>query len=431
MAADITSEMQGHRDAIDRIDARFVALLNQRVQKDGGYNEAQVLEKVVRFNSGPLTAESLQAIYRTLMLAGLAPKAESTAPEIVDALDSEIVNLLNERVTHASEIGRIKHAKGSDYYDPTREAIVMAKIAALNEGPSSNATLRAVYREVISSSISLEKKLLISYLGPEATYTHQAAVRNFGVSLSYRAMKTIPDVFSEVEKGEADYGVIPIENSTEGAVFHSMDMLVESDLQICSQVYLPIEHCIVSRVPLEQIKEVRSKDQALGQCREWLQANLPGVPTMDVVSTAEAVRMAGELDGVAAVASILSAQHYGVPVQVQGIQDREDNVTRFLVIGKTRARPLGDGRDKTSLVISLKDEPGALEKTLRPFASRGINLSKIESRPSRKKAWDYLFFIDFIGHYEDATVQDALKELGEHCEFVKWLGSYPNVNLKR
>ena len=141
--------------------------------------------------------------------------------------------------------------------------------------------------------------------------------------------------------------------------------------------------------------------------------------------------MAGELDGVAAVASILSAQHYGVPVQVQGIQDREDNVTRFLVIGKTRARPLGDGRDKTSLVISLKDEPGALEKTLRPFASRGINLSKIESRPSRKKAWDYLFFIDFIGHYEDATVQDALKELGEHCEFVKWLGSYPNVNLKR
>ena len=286
MAADITSEMQGHRDAIDRIDARFVALLNQRVQKDGGYNEAQVLEKVVRFNSGPLTAESLQAIYRTLMLAGLAPKAESTAPEIVDALDSEIVNLLNERVTHASEIGRIKHAKGSDYYDPTREAIVMAKITALNEGPSSNATLRAVYREVISSSISLEKKLLISYLGPEATYTHQAAVRNFGVSLSYRAMKTIPDVFSEVEKGEADYGVIPIENSTEGAVFHSMDMLVESDLQICSQVYLPIEHCIVSRVPLEQIKEVRSKDQALGQCREWLQANLPGVPTMDVVSTA-------------------------------------------------------------------------------------------------------------------------------------------------
>ena len=421
--------LQCHRDAIDQIDSRFVSLLNQRVQKDGGYDEAQVLEKVVRFNSGPLTANSLQAIYQSLMLAGLAPNAKATDPKLVDELDHEIVDLLNERVKHASEIGRIKHAKGADYYDPTREAIVMEKIASLNDGPSTDATLRAVYREVISSSISLEKKLLIAYLGPEATYTHQAAIQNFGVSLSYQAVKTISDVFSEVEAGSADYGVIPIENSTEGAVFHSMDMLVESDLQICSQVYLPIEHCLVSRSPLDQVKEVRSKDQALGQCREWLQAKLPGVPTMDVVSTAEAVRMAAELDGIAAVASVLSAQHYGVPVQAQGIQDRDDNVTRFLVIGKTKAKPLGEGRDKTSLVISLKDEPGALEKTLHPFGSRGINLSKIESRPSRKKAWDYLFFIDFIGHYEDAIAQDALKELSAHCEFVKWLGSYPNVNF--
>ena len=427
MTEDTSSELKRHRDAIDQIDSRFVALLNERVQKEGGYSEEQVLEKVVRFNQGPLTADSLQAIYRTLMLAGLAPNAVATDPKLVDELDHEIVDLLNERVRHASEIGRIKHARGADYYDPTREAIVMAKIASLNEGPSSDATLQAVYREVISSSISLEKKLVIAYLGPEATYTHQAAIRNFGVSLNYRAMKTIPDVFNEVESGVADYGVIPIENSTEGAVFHSMDMLVDSDLHICSQVYLPIEHCLVSRVPLDQIKEIRSKDQALGQCREWLQANLAGVPTMDVVSTAEAVRMAGELDGVAAVASVLSAQHYGLPVQVQGIQDRDDNVTRFLVIGKTQASPLGEGKDKTSLVISLKDEPGALEKTLRPFGSRGINLSKIESRPSRKKAWDYLFFIDFIGHYEDAVVQDALKELAEHCQFVKWLGSYPNV----
>lgn len=427
MAEDISSEMQRHRGAIDQIDTEFVSLLNERVQKDGGYGEADVLEKVVRFNAGPLSCDSLQAIYRTLMMAGLAPNARPTDSQLVDELDRRIVDLLNDRVKHASEIGRIKHAQGADYYDPTREAIVMAKIASLNEGPSTDETLRAVYREVISSSISLEKKLVIAYLGPEATYTHQAAIRNFGVSLSYRAMKTIPDVFSEVEGGTADYGVIPIENSTEGAVFHSMDMLVESELQICSQVYLPIEHCLVSRQPLDRVKEICSKDQALGQCREWLQAHLPEVPTMDVVSTAEAVRMAGESDGVAAVAGILSARYYGVPVQVKGIQDRDDNVTRFLVIGKTRAKPLGDGRDKTSLVISLKDEPGALEKTLHPFGARGINLSKIESRPSRKKAWDYLFFVDFIGHYEDAIVQDALKELSEHCEFVKWLGSYPNV----
>ncbi|MBT4757763.1 MAG: prephenate dehydratase [Opitutae bacterium] len=360
------------------------------------------------------------------MLAGLAPDARQLECKVVDSLDLKIVQLLNQRVQYAGEIGKIKHANGADYYDPTREAQVMAKVARLNPGPINNCTLQSVYREVISGSIALEKKLVIGYLGPEATYTHQAAIRNFGVSLDYRAIKTIPDVFSEVESGSADYGVVPIENSTEGAVFHSMDMLVESDLHICSQVYLPIEHCLISQSPLDQITEVRSKDQALGQCRDWLRKEVPNAQLVDVVSTAEAVRTAKEAAGVAAVASALSAQRYEVPIQARGIQDRDDNVTRFLVIGKTRAKPLGDGRDKTSLVISLKDEPGALEKTLRPFASRGINLSKIESRPSRKKAWDYLFFIDFIGHYEDELVQAALAELKEHCSFVKWLGSYPN-----
>jgi chorismate mutase/prephenate dehydratase len=303
----------------------------------------------------------------------------------------------------------------------------MAKIAALNSGPISDRTLQSVYREVISGSIALEKRLVIGFLGPEATYTHQAAIRNFGVSLAYRAIKTIPDVFAEVAAGRADYGVIPIENSTEGAVFHSMDMLVESELQICAQVYLPIEHCLISRSPLAVIREVHSKDQALGQCRDWLQQRLPAAELVDVVSTAEAVRTASERPDVAAVASELSAQHYGVPVQARSIQDRDDNVTRFLVIGKTRARPLGAGRDKTSLLVSLRDEPGALERMLRPFAARQINLSKIESRPSRKKAWDYLFFIDVIGHFEDATVQEALRELEAHCAFVKWLGSYPNT----
>lgn len=428
MSEDINAKLQRNRDAIDAIDKQVVQLLNTRVRQDGGLNEAQMLEKVARFNPGPLTDATVQAIYDTLMVAGIAPDAAPTDPDAVDALDKQIVDLLNERVGHASVIGKIKHANGADYYDPTREAQVMAKIAALNPGPILNSTLQSVYREVISGSISLEKKLVIAYLGPEATYTHQAALRNFGVSLNHQALKTIPDVFAAVERGEADYGVIPIENSTEGAVFHSMDMLVESDLHICSQVYLPIEHCLISQSPLSEIQEVRSKDQAIGQCREWLQSNLHGVPQVDVVSTADAVRTAGEAAGVAAIGSALSAHRYGVPIQARSIQDRNDNVTRFLVIGKTRAKPLGDARDKTSLVISLNDEPGALEKTLRPFGSRGINLSKIESRPSRKKAWDYLFFIDFIGHYEDAFVQEALKELEAHCSFVKWLGSYPNVS---
>lgn len=428
MSEDINTKLQRNRDAIDSIDQQVVQLLNQRVQYDGGRNEEQVLGIVASINPGPLPDASVQAIYNTLMVAGLAPNAKSADPDWIDKLDQEIVSLLSERVKHAGEIGKIKHANGADYYDPTREAQVMAKLAALNPGPIANSTLQSVYREVISGSIALEKKLVIAFLGPEATYTHQAAIRKFGVSLDYRAIKTIPDVFSEVDSAAADYGVIPIENSTEGAVFHSMDMLVESDLHICSQVYLPIEHCLISQSPLNEIKEVQSKDQAIGQCREWLQENLHGVPQKDVVSTADAVRTAGETPGVAAIASALSAQRYGVKIQVRGIQDRDDNVTRFLVIGKTRAKPLGEGRDKTSLVISLKDEVGALEKALHAFASRGINLSKIESRPSRKKAWDYLFFIDFIGHYQDEPVQDALKELEAHCSFVKWLGSYPNVS---
>lgn len=428
MSDPMNEALQFNRDAIDAIDKQVVRLLNKRVLHDGGADEETVLAKVARFNSGPLTDATLQAIYRALMIAGLDPAAHTTDPAITDEIDQTIVNRLNQRVRHAAEIGKIKHANGADYYDPTREAQVMAKIATLNPGPITNRTLQSVYREVISGSIALEKKLVIAYLGPEATYTHQAAIRNFGVSLEYRAIKTIPDVFAEVEAGRADYGVVPIENSTEGAVFHSMDMLVESGLHICSQVYLPIEHCLVSQSPLGQIKEVRSKDQALGQCREWLHTHLPDADWIDVVSTADAVRTAKENPAVAAVAGELSAQRYGVPVQVRGIQDRDDNVTRFLVVGKTRAKPLGQGRDKTSLVISLKDEPGALEKTLRPFGSRGINLSKIESRPSRKKAWDYLFFIDFIGHHEDATVQEVLAELESHCSFVKWLGSYPDLS---
>ena len=428
MSEDINTKLQRNRDAIDAIDKQVVQLLNLRVRQDGGLSEAQMLEKVARFNPGPLTNQTVQAIYDTLMYAGIAPDAEPTDPEQVNALDQQIIDLLNERVGHASVIGKIKHANGADYYDPTREAQVMAKIAALNPGPILNTTLQSVYREVISGSISLEKKLIIAYLGPEATYTHQAALRNFGVSLNHRAIKTIPDVFAAVERGEADYGVVPIENSTEGAVFHSMDMLVESDLHICSQVYLPIEHCLVSQSPLSEINEVRSKDQALGQCREWLREHLPHATLVDVVSTAEAVCTAKERPAVAAVASALSAHRYAVPIQARGIQDRDDNVTRFLVIGKTRAKPLGEGRDKTSLVISLKDQPGALEKALHPFASRGINLSKIESRPTRKKAWSYLFFIDFMGHYEDAEAQAALNELEAHCDLVKWLGSYPNVH---
>jgi chorismate mutase/prephenate dehydratase len=347
--------------------------------------------------------------------------------EQIDKIDAGIVQSLNQRLAIAHEIGKIKQESGADFYDPAREAEVFKKLEALNNGPLNQSALNAIYREVISASIALEKELQVAFLGPEATYTHQAVLKNFGVSLNATPMKTISDVFSAVEAGDCDYGVVPIENSTEGGVFHSMDELVESDLKICAQVYLPIEHCLIAQSPLESIKEVHSKDQALGQCREWLRRNLPNAELVESHSTASAVEIAAKRPEVAAIASSIAAELNNVSVVQKGIQDNSENVTRFLVIGKTEVRPLGEGNDKTSLVISLKDQSGALEKALMPFAKRGINLSKIESRPSRKKAWDYFFFIDLIGHIEEDSVQEALEELKECSSFVKWLGSYPNV----
>lgn len=427
----IKDKLQQNRDEIDRIDHELVTILCERAKfnrliKQGTFSKVNTDTSE---SLSLLSEDALNAIYKELFIAESNQEPEplkTINPSEIEAIDKKIVELLNKRIQQACEIGKIKHANGADYYDPTREAQVMAKIAKLNPGTLSNTALKAIYREIISSSIALEKKLVIAYLGPETTYTHQAALSKFGVSLDFQAKKTIPDVFSEVENGKADYGVIPIENSTEGAVFHSMDQLVESNLHICSQIYLPIQHCLISGAPLEEIREVRSKDQALGQCRNWLHKNLRGIPQVDTVSTAGAVRHAKTHEGVAAIASELSAQSYGVKVLVQNIQDREDNVTRFLVVGKTQATPLGNGNDKTSLVISLQDKCGALVKALDTFSSRGINLSKIESRPSRKKAWDYLFFIDLIGHYQDDPVQAAIAELQKHCSFIKWLGSYPN-----
>ena len=345
----------------------------------------------------------------------------------IDGIDEKIVQLLNERLLLAGDIGKIKQESGQDFYDPAREALVFKKVSELNAGPIKKKALEAVYREIISASIALERELEIAFLGPEATFTHQAVLKNFGVSLKSVAMKTIPDVFNAVEAGDCAYGVIPIENSTEGVVFHSIDQLVESEVKICSQIYLPIEHCLISKSSLEGIKEVHSKDQALGQCREWLRRHVPNAILVESSSTACSVQVAKDHPEVAAIASRLAAEVNEMPIVECGIQDKAENVTRFLVIGKTEVKPMGEGKDKTSLVISLKDESGSLEKALMPFAKRGINLSKIESRPSRKKAWDYFFFIDLIGHIQDAPVQEAMEELKECSSLVKWLGSYPNT----
>lgn len=343
----------------------------------------------------------------------------------IDSIDREILQCINQRVTLAGEIGRIKHAAGAEVYVPSREEEVFTRLEKANGGPLPAPAVRAIYREIISAARALEKDLRVAYLGPEATYTHQAAMKNFGSGATYVPMSNIPDVFAAVAAREADHGVIPIENSTEGAIFHSLDMLAGSDLKVIAQVYLEIEHCLLSHSPLAEIRTVISKDIALAQCRQWLNRNLPGVEWSHASSTTAAVKEAASTPGVAAVAGKVASALYGIPVVAEGIQDLKDNVTRFLVIGRQCSAPLGGGRDKTSLLVSLNDRPGALMHLLEPFARRGINLCKIESRPSRRKAWDYYFFIDFIGHRDEPAVREVLAELEASCPYVKWLGSYP------
>ncbi|MAN38298.1 MAG: prephenate dehydratase [Opitutae bacterium] len=352
---------------------------------------------------------------------------ESLRDEI-DEIDTQIVRLLNQRVQAAVEIGRIKAELGVDPYDPAREEQVFEKLGAINDGPMQGDSLRTIYREVISASIALEKDLVIAYLGPEATYTHQAALKNFGAALSYRSMPDIPDVFESVEKGECEYGVVPIENSTEGAVNRSLDLLADTELTIVAQVFLKVEHCLFSESEMGEITEVRSKDQALAQCREWLSRNLPQARLVPVSSTAEAVGNCKGVPGIAAIAAKL-AGGTGLPIQAEGIQDRKNNTTRFLVVARNPL-PRREGVSyRTSLVLSLADQAGALQNALKPFSDRDLNLCKIESRPSGKKTWDYFFFVDFIGHQEDEEVLEAMKELEKASPFVKHLGSYPETSL--
>ncbi len=343
----------------------------------------------------------------------------------IDALDREIVKRLNARLKCAQRIGEIKRGAKTRIYVAEREADVLRRVTAANHGPLKPAALQAIYREIMSAALALEKPLCVAYLGPEATNTHAAALRKFGSSVDYRPMATIADIFTAVEKGEADYGVVPVENSTEGAVRDSLDLFVETPLKIVAELHQEIEHTLLSRSPLAKIKKVYSKDQALAQCRRWLQRNLPHAQLVDVDSTALGVQVAAKEAGAAAIAPRLAGERYGVPVAATHIQDLKNNTSRFVFLGREASGSAGSGHDKTSLLVSLHHEPGALLHALQPFNRRKLNLTRIESRPSRLKPWDYIFFLDVKGHYEDPPMQAALKELSRKCPLVKWLGSYP------
>ena len=343
----------------------------------------------------------------------------------IDKFDAQLVRLLNERTKHVLAIGEIKIKAGEEIYAPHRERAVLDRICRLNHGPTTDDALRAIYREIMSSALSLEKSLTIAYLGPEATFTHQAAIRRFGSSLRYASQKTITDVFWEVSKTRADYGVVPVENSTEGVVTHTLDMFVDSDLKIVAQIVLPVQHCLLSHCKRNQIERLFVHPQSLGQCRGWIQANLPRVEIIETSSNARSAELAARHKHSAAVAGVLASEKYGVPVLEFDIQDNAANATRFLVLGRQCSPPTGN--DRTSVMFSIVDRVGALYRALAPFRRYRINMTKIESRPSKRKAWEYFFFVDCDGHMSEPKVAKALGLLGEHCSYVKVLGSYPNA----
>lgn len=345
--------------------------------------------------------------------------------QAIDRLDEQIVHLLNERTRHVLEIGQIKLKAGEEIYAPHRERAVLQRVTRKNKGPITNDGLRAIYREIMSSALSLEKTLTIAYLGPQATFTHQAAIKRFGASLRYAPQKTISDVFSEVSKHRADYGVVPVENSTEGVVTHTLDMFVDSDLKIVAQVVLRISHCLAGKGTREQIRKLYVHPQTLAQCRGWIQRNLPHAELVESSSNARSAELAAKEKSAAALCGELAASQYGVPILEHDLQDNAANATRFLVLGRQCGPP--SGQDRTSVMFSIRDEVGALHKALAPFRRFRINMTKIESRPSKRKAWEYFFFVDCDGHAEQPKVAKAIELLGHHCSFVKVLGSYPNA----
>lgn len=343
----------------------------------------------------------------------------------IDRIDRQLVRLLNERVRHAREIGALKRKQGEEIYAPHRERAVLDRLSRLNPGPLPDENLRAIYREIMSSALALEKPTTIAYLGPEATFTHQAALQRFGTSVSYLPLKTIADVFHEVAKRRADYGVVPVENSTEGVVTHTLDMFMDSDLKIVAQIVMPISQCLMSKGPRTRIRRLYIHPQSLAQCRDWLRKNLPEVEIIETSSNARSAELAAREKDAAAIAGLLAAEKYGLLVLEHNVQDSADNATRFLVLGRLCSPP--SGRDRTSLMFCIADRPGALHDAIAPFRRYRINMTKIESRPSKRKAWQYYFFVDCDGHAAEPKVARAIEELGRHCVFVKVLGSYPNT----
>lgn len=344
----------------------------------------------------------------------------------IDAVDDGILDLLNRRARAVIEVGRIKAREKLRFYVPEREVEILRRLTDANAGPFPNEALKAIYREIISASLALEKPLAVAFLGPRATFTHLACLKHFGESAEYVPQINVAAVFDAVERGLADFGVVPIENSSEGVVSNTLDMFVDHNLLICGEIMVEVVHDLLSVTgEMDHVRKVYSHPHAIAQCREWLDRNLKGVPVFDVESTARAAELAAADPSSAAVAGEAAARMYGLKAVRKRIQDNPNNYTRFIIIGKIA--PERTGNDKTSILFSARDEVGALYLMLEPFARNNVNLTKIESRPVKKKAWEYLFFLDMAGHVGDAPVKAALDDLRMRAQYLKILGSYPRA----
>jgi len=342
----------------------------------------------------------------------------------IDSLDGQILTLLNERAKIALEVGKLKSESRMDPYNPQREEEILNRLGSQNPGPFPLRAIAPVFREIISACRSLEAELTVAYLGPPATYTHLACIERFGSSVTALPKETIPEIFEGVEKEKANFGVVPVENTTEGVVNRTLDMFIDSEVKICGEILIRISHDLLSRGGKpEDIAKIYSHPQALAQCRRYLNKNFPKIELAETVSTAKAAQMAAGDPKAAAVASSLASSLYGLKVVESRIEDYAHNYTRFLILGRQICGRTG--KDKTSLLFSIPDSPGSLYEVLRPFSEKSVNLTKIESRPIKDQPWEYVFFVDFEGHNTDPHIQEAISELQKNVLFLKFLGSYP------
>ncbi|MEE9447446.1 MAG: prephenate dehydratase [Arenicellales bacterium] len=348
----------------------------------------------------------------------------------IDGVDSELLALIQKRISLAQAVGKVKEAYSQQdavIYRPEREAQVVRRMVAESEGAMNAHQINTLYREIMSICRGAEARLRVAVLGPEGTFTEMAALQQFGSSVDISLQARIDQIFSAVETGETHYGVVPVENSTEGVISETADLLANTSLNIAGEIYLPIHHALLSKLGnAKEIKVIYSHAQSLSQCRLWLQENIPDVQIKSVASNAEAAKMARDCEQCAAIAGEHAAEQYGLNVLSSHIEDHKHNTTRFLVLSQEQIA--ASGKDKTSLLMGCKNEPGSLFKLLAPFQAHEISLLKIESRPSKVKRWEYLFFVDIEGHHHDAAIAPALAEVADAADYFRVLGAYPRAD---